>query len=229
MCINRVHIQVYIVLSMYCTVFIVFNIYGLDAIFAKYKLGLKNPIPVSFQYYLELLAMWSAKALAYLGFGIFIFKTYLKKLDDSKSLGNKKVILAWVFFAFIFFAVVLYGISRVWFNTPYSDAVGMIFYLLINSTFFPVAGIVCRRCDVSYIYLYIAIFNCIPVILSFASILLSSFGVENIFFRAVYHLCWGERFGLAYLDVANAVLLVAARYILEAEQRAYDTLWNNSE
>jgi len=211
---NRIHVKVLAVLIVYIASFIVFDVYGLDAIFSKYKLDLKNSIPDSPQYYLELLAVWSVKALAYWGLGVFVSKTYFRKSDSSKTLKNKNTILAWSVTAFIFFAVVLYGISRVWFVTPHSDLLGMLFYLSMFGLFMRSIQLVVQSYNLWKLYKLAMIVNIFPVILSTGTVWIFIFGVQNDLFMAILSALWISNVGFIYLDVANPVLIIfIAQYI----------------
>lgn len=201
---RREHIKIYAVLVVYCVIVLVFDVYGLDGIFSKYGLSLKDPTPKSFQYYFELLAVWIVKSVVYLSFCFFILKVYFKRLDRVKILESKNTILAWGVLAFIFFAVVLYGISRIWFYAPYSDLLGMVFYLLIFGLFLRIL-MAFRQCDVWNLYILSMFVNISPVIISTVTMLLWTFSVPIKFLVILF---WAKNIGFIFLDVANPVLIL---------------------
>ncbi len=218
MCINRKHIQIYIVLCIYCCLLVVLDVYGLDAIFSRYKLELKNKVPDSFRYYFELLAVWIFKAFAYIGFAIFVLKAYCIKLESKILL--ESTVPSWCSVAFIFFSVVLYGISRVWFVTPYSDLLGMIFYLSMVGLFLRGVFQCVQIYNLWNFYKIAMIVNMFPVVLSIVTALVLVFGKQNDFVMYFVDVFWVKNVGFVYLDIANPVFLaLIARHISKANFR----------
>lgn len=193
----------------------VLDIYGLDAIFSRYKLELKNKVPDSFLYYFELLAVWIFKAFAYIGLAVFVLKAYSIKFESKKLLDS--TVPAWCSVAFIFFSVVLYGISRVWFVTPYSDLLGMIFYLSMLGLFLRGIFQCVQLYNLWNFYKIAMIVNIFPVVLSIVTALVLVFCRQNDFIMYFFDAFWVKNVGFVYLDIANPVLLaLIARHISKA-------------
>jgi hypothetical protein len=191
------------------------DIYGLSEIFSKYNLDLKNEVPKSFQYYFELLAVWMFKALAYVGFAFFAFKTYCIKLKSKKLIEG--TVLAWSGVAFIFFSVVLYGISRVWFVAPHSDLLGMVFYLSMFGLFLRGVYQSAKSYDLWRFYKIAMIINLFPVSLSIVTILAMVFDVHGELVVYLADAFWVKNVGFVYLDIANPVLLALITWHLSKE------------
>ena len=202
---NKVNIQIFVILCVYCGLLVIVDIYGLDAIYSKYNLDLKNEVPRSFQYYFELLAVWILKALAYIGFAFFVFKKYFIKMESKKLLED--IVVAWGSIAFIFFCVVLYGISRMWFVAPHSDLLGMVFYLSLFGLFLRGVFQCTKFYNLWHFYKIAMIVNIFPVILSIVTAFAWVFGVYNDFIMYFIDAFWVKNVGFVYLDIANPVFL----------------------
>jgi len=223
--INKVHIKICFVLCVYCSLLVVIDVYGLSEIFSKYNLDLKNEVPKSFQYYFELLTVWMFKALAYIVFAFFVFKSYFIKIGSKKLLEG--TVPAWGGVAFIFFSVVLYGVSRVWFVAPYSDLLGMLFYLSLFGLFLRGIFQCTQLYDLWKFYKIAMIVNILPVFLSIVTVLALVFGVQNDFVMYVVDAFWVKNVGLVYLDIVNPVFLVLITWHISKTNFENDNFYLN--